>query len=125
MWSCSQACEREMAEFTIARVSPLAPVAETARQVNRLTGWRIRGRPPALLSPRRRRIRRANRGTGRSHKVARRQWPEFQGEAQALPARLRLAPRFDGLPDRALVARILRAFLRLHGPVPCGGLAPL
>src|SRR2546429_6052277 len=57
--------------------------------------------------------------------VARPECPGIEVEAETLSARFRLAPGFHRLPRGALAARILRALLRLHGPLPCRGLAPL
>src|SRR3954447_17256245 len=125
--------EREPAEATPAHIqapfasshSPFPACARTTTQLNKLTGWRIRGVPAgpivALAPPHNR----ASRSIRPEIHGAQPQWPGSQGEAQALLARLRLAPRFHGLPDRALAARILRALLRLHGPLPRRGLAAL
>ena len=110
--------------FTLLRFRHWRGAPERATDLNKLTGLADLGarRPYFGPAPPHNRGR---RGIRPETPLARPVQPGSQGEAQALPARLRLAARFDGLPRRALAARILRALLRLHGPVPCRGLAAL
>src|SRR5256714_7097549 len=106
--------------FTLLRFGHW-PESRNGVEVNKLTGsadssaaGRISALPPLHF----------RRGRP-ENVVARPECPGIQVEAKTLPARFRLAPGFHRLPRGALAARILRALLRLHGPLPCRGLAPL
>src|SRR6266576_621254 len=106
--------------FTLLRFGHW-PESRNGVEVNKLTGSAdssAAGRISALRPLHFRRGRPEN-------VVARPECPGIQVEAETFSARFRLAPRFHRLPRGALAARILRALLRLHGPLPCRGLAPL
>src|SRR5205807_1400052 len=91
--------------FTLLRFRPWPP-RRNRLEVNRLAGWRIRGPAGPIFVPAPPHNATLAGTSAGDEKGERPVWPEFQIEAQALPARLRLASRFDGLPDRALAARI-------------------